>query len=868
MNIFYPSESFAKGLRRVDRSRNLTLWLFICLLFPFSLIRAQYHMENFGIVNGYANGKLTGTSVQSNVAIGQKITALSLNTPFNSITAGMWGFYLLSPRTPIVLASQGDYSDRVELSWTFDILSPPSDNDYFQIYRDGSLLANVPAIQTYYKDFSVLPGNYYEYKVIGVNEFGQSPAGVSVGFINPNGTFTGRISTQYGTPVNDVEITVLPNLGKSFKFDGFSNYIDAGTNLSLKDTSFTIEFWLKRDATISGDVIAQNLHNAVVKDSQLVVGFKNSGNAFMVSTNGSDSISFGIQEDNNWHHYAWVFDNNKDSSYLYRDGSLQKKSFSRPYKGSGALLFGHDSSGYFNGNLDEVRIWKTILDSSSIQRNMNRTVNTTSTGLAAYWKFDEGKGTRVFDFASKKNTGIIYGTPNFADDRAPVRTSAFTDSTGFYDVEGINYGTSTNFTISPLRSGRSFQPTNRVYTLSTSNTAVNNVDFTDVSQIPVSGYITNAAGGCFNDTTVEILVDSASWTTRTFTNKDGKFLLAFEPGSTHTITPVRKGYIFNPASFQFTNLLKPIANANFSQVASFPLTVIVAGGNCEFPLGGLSKVKISSLPACYSDTASVTNTRITFGSLPPLLYKVEVTRQDQITFESQTIDLRDTSVINNSQRNLRFIYHSPLVVKFDTSMLPTKGSCGTPTIVLNQLNRYVLRYSAGEQYNSGFCPVDSITFTINNNIGDEGAPRTLFALSGGTVNDTIYAAYPNTLGGGPHPYQKQLLVKAATPDNRQAQNIFWAFVAGVKPREGQTFTSTSPALPTMILRAPPGDFSYAYWSKQKTTYTQLSMSHERDSAEGGQIYISLAPVLLNTPFSVWNSMQKQGLMLPKPGTPI
>lgn len=828
---YIPPEFYSTGFRLSS------IVLLLAILFSSNTV-AQVKLQNYGVVSGHASGKLTGSSVTATVSIGQPVTALNIYSSQNSITAGIFGFYLLPPDTPSVVATQGDFPDRVELTWSFHPLSAPADVDFYQIYRDGNLLASVPATQMFYKDYNVLPGNYYEYKVIGQNEFGQSPAGMSVGFINPNGTITGRILTTYKVPVNDVEVTITPNLGKSFQFNGFSNYIDAGSKLNLKDTSFTIEFWLKRAANSFGPILSHNTHDTGT-DSQLVIGFNNSGQ-FYVATNTANPITFPVIEDSLWHHYAWVYNELKDSGYLYRDGVLKHSFPAEPYKGSGLLLFGKSGDNFMNMHLDEVRIWNVVKDSLTLQRNLQRTVNTNSSGLIAYWKFDEGKGNRVFDFATKTNTGIVYGPLNFADDRAPVRSTAFTDSTGFFIAEGINYGTSTNFTVSPVKPLRTFNPSFKILTLSASNTAVNNVDFSDESQLGVSGLITHAGTSCLSDTTIEVLVDGKSWNPRVFTDKDGKYTIGFDPQSTHTITPYKPGYSFSPAKYDVVSILNPISGVNFSQVQKFSVKVVVAGGRCELPIGS-SKIRITSLPMCYSDSVVTDSTGIfTFTNLPPLLYKVEALRTDGIMFEAQRIDLRDTNVIKDNNRAVRFIYHSPLVVQIDSSLLPTVGACST--VVLKQLYKYQFKYKVGEVYGSGFCPADSgTTITVNNEIGDE-SPRTITISDwSGTVTDEIIAGYPNILSGGAHPYQKQLLVTAKDPLNRQAQSTYWALVTGVKPRAGQTFVTRSPEIPTMILRDPPGNQSFSYWMSSKTTATEISMTVDSALWKDHEVFASLAP---------------------------
>ncbi|MBI2416483.1 MAG: T9SS type A sorting domain-containing protein [Ignavibacteriales bacterium] len=505
--------------------------------------------------------------------------------------------------------------------------------------------------------------------------------------------------------------------------------------------------------------------------------------------------------------------------------------------GNGPVTFGKGftSADYLLMNLDEFRIWSTAKDSASIVRNMNRTINTTSAGLKAYWKMDEGKGPNIFDYATKLNSGNIIGPVSFQDDRAPIRNTAFSTANGYYIAEGINYGTSTNFTIFPSLGGRSFVPEERVVTLSTSNTAVNNIDFTDVSQIPVTGFITHN-GTCLNDTTVEVLVDDSSWSPQVFTNADGKYLIDFPPGSSHKISPKRTGYLFTPAFIQVDTIRAPLANRNFTQQTRYNLTVKVSGGLCEKPLGGTSEVKITALPECTGlniPVQQITGASLTttFSGLPPLVYRIEVTRPaGDITFTADTVDL------SNSARLKKITYTAPLQAAVDMRYVPTV--CETVNLY-NQLQKYKIRYKAFELYGTDTCFVDSCWIYINNSINDRNVRDSLLAVNG-TVIDSFWAGTPNPLGGGAHPYQKSILVSAKDLTGRISNTSeLWAVVSGIKPRNGQTFSSRSPEIPLMILRKPPGDQSYSYITQSSTLYNSFSLSVEKGYGTQRNYFLSL-----------------------------
>ena len=51
----------------------------------------------------------------------------------------------------------------------------------------------------------------------------------------------------------------------------------------------------------------------------------------------------------------------------------------------------------WGGMIDEVRVWSVFRDAATIKANMNVMLKGTETGLVAYYKFDEGKGTTMAD---------------------------------------------------------------------------------------------------------------------------------------------------------------------------------------------------------------------------------------------------------------------------------------------------------------------------------------------------------------------------------------------------------------------------------------------------------------------------------------
>jgi hypothetical protein len=74
----------------------------------------------------------------------------------------------------------------------------------------------------------------------------------------------------------------------------------------------------------------------------------------------------------------------------------------------------HHSAGYFNGSIDEVRVYNRSLSQAEITQiyNSGRIANSSlpSSGLVAWFPFDEYGGTTVYNLANTSNNGVIYGT--------------------------------------------------------------------------------------------------------------------------------------------------------------------------------------------------------------------------------------------------------------------------------------------------------------------------------------------------------------------------------------------------------------------------------------------------------------------------
>jgi hypothetical protein len=76
------------------------------------------------------------------------------------------------------------------------------------------------------------------------------------------------------------------------------------------------------------------------------------------------------------------------------------------YFQNGSIL----SNTYFNGNIDEIRIWNVARTQTAIEDDMYKELAGTETGLISYYKMNEGSGTTLADASSNDYILDLYGS--------------------------------------------------------------------------------------------------------------------------------------------------------------------------------------------------------------------------------------------------------------------------------------------------------------------------------------------------------------------------------------------------------------------------------------------------------------------------
>ena len=225
---------------------------------------------------------------------------------------------------------------------------------------------------------------------------------------------------------NSTALTVSTGNALTLNMNGGSNqYVNCGNNAALKINSGTVECWVKTSGT-SGS------YRAIICKQTAYGMFINGNNLGVFDWAGSGWISTNVNiSDGTWHHVAFSFNNNvTNGSFVYIDGVLKLTTTYRISDQSVDLTLGSGisyGSQFFDGSIDEVRIWNVVRSQAQIQSAMNSTVASNSTGLVAYYKLDESTGSSAIDATGNGNNGTVNNSPSWmVPSTSPLGGSSYT----------------------------------------------------------------------------------------------------------------------------------------------------------------------------------------------------------------------------------------------------------------------------------------------------------------------------------------------------------------------------------------------------------------------------------------------------------
>ena len=190
-----------------------------------------------------------------------------------------------------------------------------------------------------------------------------------------------------------------------------SQYVALGSTPSISG-DFTIEFFVKRGTAHGGGAGYQDYVLAGPSNTYQEIEFYADVLQFFLGSTGTNYIvgSETISA-STWYHIAIVRSGTTLSYYI--NGVAGTPTTLNSF--SGTFAFANLGSGSAGSTaditLDEVRLWNVARTSGQIAANWNQTMNPSTSGLVAYWNFDESpdSNTTVTDLVAGTYTGTLAG---------------------------------------------------------------------------------------------------------------------------------------------------------------------------------------------------------------------------------------------------------------------------------------------------------------------------------------------------------------------------------------------------------------------------------------------------------------------------
>lgn len=237
-----------------------------------------------------------------------------------------------------------------------------------------------------------------------------------------DGTATDQVNNNDGTlnGVSQVSGAVRNDLGvegNSFTFDGINDRITVADNTNLDFSgSITMAAWVNRNSIGTEQVIIEKTGSASTGWGMRF----DSGDklAFIVGDDGGVKFEVSnslITDTTNWHHIAITYDSSTLNFYI--DGVLDlSKGLVQSIPASVDILTigteSDETDNFFNGEIDEVGIYNTILNSSQI----NKLYNTGLDQIIADKLFTTTNGTIITDI-NNGTFNITVEAENFLDEK-------------------------------------------------------------------------------------------------------------------------------------------------------------------------------------------------------------------------------------------------------------------------------------------------------------------------------------------------------------------------------------------------------------------------------------------------------------------
>ena len=284
---------------------------------------------------------------------------------------------------------------------------------------------------------------------------------------------TGTTITDQGSGGNNATLTNGPTYSThvpyiltsitntySVEFDGTNDHINLGNDSSLSISgALSITAWIYADSLSGFPMIVSKRASL----SSHAYQFYSTSNKLNYN-NGTIVQSTGTISTGAWTHVGVTFDGSGGVSFYINGSSAgtATAASSNPTNSANVTIANAFNGNHFNGKIDELAIFNSVLSSSHINRIYNSGVpnDISSLNPVGWWRMgdnDGGTGTTVTDQGSGGNDGTLINGPTFLTDapKGNKYSIAFDGTNDFMSIPdadvfslGNGLGTDNAFSIS------------------------------------------------------------------------------------------------------------------------------------------------------------------------------------------------------------------------------------------------------------------------------------------------------------------------------------------------------------------------------------------------------------------------------------
>ncbi len=312
-----------------------------------------------GIINASLSGLLSSTTYNAYV-----------RTNCGSGILSDWSlvvsFTTLSCNAPINLTTSNITTTSADLSW--DAVTNESGGYEYVLFTDGST-PNGTTVAT-----GSVATNVTTVNLTGLTE---------------NTTYNAYVRTNCGSgTLSDWSLvtsftTLQTQNATALNFDGNSDYVALGPVIPA-NSSYTKEAWIYPENLSGAKNILSSQRSPFWLDNGILTSSNNFATASVNNITSPSPISL-----NTWTHVAVTWDGT--TMKLYVNGSMvQQETGHGAYVSEDINISLYFNANYFDGTMDEVRIWNVARTASEIASNKDNELFGNETGLIAYYNFNNG----------------------------------------------------------------------------------------------------------------------------------------------------------------------------------------------------------------------------------------------------------------------------------------------------------------------------------------------------------------------------------------------------------------------------------------------------------------------------------------------